>query len=180
MRLAQIENGVVVNVALVTPGKIPPHMAGWPVLTEEVGPGWLHDGTAFAPPVEDMAETRGQAKVAARAQLAAMMAAARTALITDLPGQDMIYMAKEAEARSWIAAAAPALAEHPMIAAEIGITAPDADSLAQLWLNLGALWRGAAAQLEALRMSTNAAIEAAATVDDVAATMAALAAATGN
>lgn len=48
-RRAQIENGVVVNVAEVAVGAVPDHMADWP-LTETAGPGWLYDGTAFSPP----------------------------------------------------------------------------------------------------------------------------------
>ncbi len=109
----------------------------------------------------------GAAKAAARAKLAEAAAAARAAMITALPGQDMIYLAKEAEARAWIADPVPDPAAYPLLVAEIGITAPDAASLAQLWLNLAALWREAAAQLEALRLSVGAAIDAAGTVADV-------------
>lgn len=113
-------------------------------------------------------------KAEARARLAAAIAAARTALITDLPGQEMIYLAKEAEARDWLSATDPDLADYTLLSAEVGITAPDADSLAQLWLNLGQLWRGAAAQLEALRMSILAAIDAAETPADIEAALTAL------
>lgn len=113
-------------------------------------------------------------KAAARERLASAIAAARTALITDLPGQEMIYLAKEAEARDWLAATDPDVADYTLLSAEVGITAPDPDSLAQLWLHLGQLWRGAAAQLEALRMTTLAAIDAAGTPADIEAAMAAL------
>lgn len=120
------------------------------------------------------AEALAQAKAAASAELAARIEAARTALITDLPGQSMIYMAKEAEARAFLAEPEPDMANYPMLAAEVGITAPDAETLAQIWLNMAAIWRNAAAQLEALRLSTAAAIEAAATPTQVAAAMAAI------
>ncbi len=113
-------------------------------------------------------------KAEARGRLARAITASRTALITDLPGQQMIYLAKEAEARAWLADAAPNPAEYPLLSAEVGITAPDAPSLAQLWLNMGQLWRAAAAQLEALRMSTLAAIDAAETPEDIEAALAAL------
>ena len=86
----------------------------------------------------------------------------------------MIYLAKEAEARAWIADPAPDPANYPLLSAEVGITAPDAASLAQLWLNMAVLWRAAAAQLEALRMTIGAAIDAAETPEDVAAALAAL------
>ncbi|MCL4064961.1 hypothetical protein M3484_00005, partial [Pseudomonas sp. GX19020] len=88
----------------------------------------------------------------ARMALTAWITTARARLITALPGQDMIYLAKEAEARAWVEASAPDMAGFPLLAAEIGITAPDADQLAQLWLNMADLWRSAAAGLEALRL----------------------------
>lgn len=85
----------------------------------------------------------------------------RSAYITTIPGQEMIYLAKEAEARAWLADPAPDPADYPLLVAEIGITAPDAAQLAQLWLNMAALWRGVAATLEALRLGTAAALSAA-------------------
>lgn len=113
------------------------------------------------------------ARAAARARLTAHITTARAALITVLPGQDIIYQAKEAEARAWIAATTaegeptPTLDDYPLLAAEIGLTAPDAHSLAQLWLNMAQLWRQAAAELEALRLGVGAAIDAAETVGEV-------------
>lgn len=104
------------------------------------------------------AEALTNARAAARAELAARIEAARTALITDLPGQSMIYMAKEAEARAFLAEPDPDLADYPMLSAEVGITAPDAETLAQIWLNMVVLWRSAAAGLEALRLTTAAVV----------------------
>lgn len=52
MKLAQIEDGRVVNVAEVEPGNVPDFMADWPE-AGEAGPGWTwteEDG--FAPPEE--------------------------------------------------------------------------------------------------------------------------------
>lgn len=117
-------------------------------------------------------EALAQARAAARAALSAHIEAARAALITDLPGQSMIYLAKEAEARSFLAEPEPDMADYPMLAAEVGITAPDAETLAQIWLNMADIWRNAAAGLEALRLSTAAAIDAAATPAAVEAAMA--------
>ncbi|WP_288994726.1 hypothetical protein [uncultured Gemmobacter sp.] len=112
------------------------------------------------------------AKAEARVTLAAAVTAARAALITDLPGQSMIYLAKEAEARAWMADPTPDPAAYPLLSAELGITAPDAASLAQIWLNLATLWRSTAADLEALRLTTIAAIDAATTLEEVDAAMA--------
>lgn len=115
------------------------------------------------------------AKAEARVTLAAAVTAARAALITDLPGQSMIYLAKEAEARAWMADPTPDPAAYPLLSAELGITAPDGASLAQIWLNLATLWRSTAADLEALRLTTRAAIDAATTLEEVGAAMAGLA-----
>ena len=112
------------------------------------------------------------AKAEARVTLAAAVTAARAALITDLPGQSMIYLAKEAEARAWIADPTPDPVAYPLLSAELGITAPDGASLAQIWLNLATLWRSTAADLEALRLTASAAIDAATTPEEVGAVMA--------
>lgn len=115
------------------------------------------------------------AKARAAGTLASTISLARATYITMLPGQDMIYQAKEAEARAWVTADTPDIADYPLLAAEIGITAPDADQLAQIWLNMATLWRAAAAVLEALRLTVGAAIDAAQTPEDVEAALGALA-----
>lgn len=104
------------------------------------------------------------AKAAALEQLDAVIAAQRRALITDLPGQDAIYLAKEAEARAWLAAVVPDLGDYPLLQAEVGITAPDVDALAALWLDMAGQWRVAAAQLEARRFAGRQAIDQATTL----------------
>lgn len=108
-----------------------------------------------------------RAQADAQARLIEVMAAARMAFVTPLPGQDMVYLAKETEARAWVAAETPDLADYPLLSAEVGVTAPDADQLAQLWLNMAALWRTTAAELEGLRLSTKAAIAAAQSVEEI-------------
>ena len=110
------------------------------------------------------AEALAEAKQRARADLAAAVAEARAAYITTLPGQQMIYLAKEAEARAYIADPAPDLANYPLLSAEVGITAPDAWQLAQIWLAMADLWCNAAAQIEAWRLGAAAAIDAARSV----------------
>ena len=51
MKLAEIEDGVIVNVAVVDPERIPDWMEGWPEVTD-AGPGWVVSGKAFTPPPE--------------------------------------------------------------------------------------------------------------------------------
>lgn len=48
-----------------------------------------------------------------------------------------------------------------MIAAEIGITGENADQIAQIWVNMAAIWVDLAAPLETARLGAIAQIEAA-------------------
>ena len=100
-----------------------------------------------------------KAEVIARVNVA--VTAARRLYVTELPGQEMVYMAKETEALRYLSLPAPDLAEYPLLSAEVGITAPSAHELAQIWANMGALWRSAAAQIEAMRMTALIAIDTA-------------------
>ena len=79
---------------------------------------------------------------------------ARLAYITDIAGQEAIYAEKAAEAKAYVALIFPPanLANFPMLAAEIGITAPDAAQLAQVWLNMQAQLRIVGAQSEQMRL----------------------------
>lgn len=77
----------------------------------------------------------------------------RAKYITIIPGQESIYLAKENEAIRYIADATPNLADYPLIASEIGITATTAYELAQIWLFMADQWRTIAAALEAIRLT---------------------------
>jgi hypothetical protein len=82
----------------------------------------------------------------------------RKAYVTDIPGQDMIYMRKEEETRRWLSATNPDIADYPFIAAEIGVTADTPDQLAQIWLNMAYQWATVAASLERFRLTTLASV----------------------
>jgi len=113
---------------------------------------------------------RQRARVAVQERVASV----RRAYITDLPGQELIYNAKEAEAKAWIADPSPDPANYPLLSAEVGITEPTAADLANLWVTNAAQWRALAAQLEAARMTANIAISAATTQAEIDAALAAL------
>lgn len=117
---------------------------------------WVRDAAALA---DDLAA----AKAAAIAQANAWAGRERARHITITPGQDMIYLAKEAEALRYLADPDPAPADYPLICAEVGVTAPDAYQIAQIWAQMAALWRQVAAQIETARLGTIAQIEAAQT-----------------
>lgn len=102
---------------------------------------------------------RVKARAVARVNDAA--SSLRGQYITVIPGQEMIYLAKEAEAVRYLAETPATLDGFPMLAAEVGITAPTAYELAQLWANMSALWRGIAAQIETARLGAIYQIETA-------------------
>lgn len=104
------------------------------------------DGVAL---VVDLAPVRA----AAIGRINTRSGEARSRYITTTPGQEMIYLRKETEAARFITDGAPAdLTDFPFLLAEIGITTPTADELAQLWLNLAHLWRQVGSQIETLRL----------------------------
>jgi len=125
--------------------------------------GWrVVDGALVRPEGwADAALLSGRLAAVARINTAAGLI--RRLYVTDIPGQEALYLLKEAEARAWLAEAEPDPAQYPLIAAEIGITAPSGDEVAQVYLNLGALYVQAAAQLETARLGHIAIAETAPT-----------------
>lgn len=99
----------------------------------------------------------------------AKIGAVREEYITPIPGQEMIYSAKEAEAKAYKATAPRPtnLNDFPFLDAEIGITAPDAEALADLWIQMAADWRTIGPLLEQVRLGAVSEITAAATQAEV-------------
>lgn len=91
----------------------------------------------------------------------------RRRFITPIVGQEMIYKEKEAEAKSYLVDQPATLVDYPFIAAEVGVTAPTAYEVAQLYLNLATQWRGVGSQLENLRLTAIGSIEMATTMDEI-------------
>lgn len=164
--------GVYVWQGMVHP--LPPKPGNWASFDPAAGE-WI-DARDEAQRAADLAT----AKAGAIARVNGWTATARAQYITAIPGQDMVYLAKEAEALRWLAIdPAPVdLTGFPLIAAELGITAETPDQLAQLWVHLGELWRGLAAQIEMARLGTTKAINEAGDDDGIAAALAGLTGAT--
>lgn len=76
MRLAQVSDGVVVNVIEVDPENIPDWAADWPE-AETAGTGWMWDGEAFSEPAEPEASIEEQ-----RAAMVCSPAQMRLALLS--------------------------------------------------------------------------------------------------
>lgn len=90
--------------------------------------------------------------------------ARRARHVTPGSGQALVYQAKLAEARTYLAAGEPGdLAGFPLLASEVGVTAGTPGALARLWAEKGTDWLTAAAAIEAERLRVKAAIRAAAT-----------------
>lgn len=129
----------------------------------EEGQGGWPAFLAMAPTAYTEPDNLDDQRKAALLLIRDMVGAVRRLFITDLPGQEMVYMAKEAEARAYAAlsSAPPDLTNFPLLAAEVGITAPTAAELAALWLAMASAWRAVAAQIEPLRLTASASVIAA-------------------
>lgn len=106
-------------------------------------------------------------KVAAAARINATIGERRREWVTDIPGQEMIYRGKLAEARAYQAELIEPLTldDYPFIAAEVGVTAPDAAGVAAVWIAKGTVWTAIGADLEGMR---HAALIAVTTATDAA------------
>lgn len=104
-------------------------------------------------------------QTAAVAAINAAIGDKRTGFITAIPGQEMIYGDKEAEALAYLALdPEPAdLSGFRWMPGEIGVTATTPYELAQVWVNTAAMWRIIGPQLEHLRLGTIAQVQAATT-----------------
>lgn len=123
----------------------------YPLSSYQVEAGQLVDG--------DLAPARS----AAIARVNAAAAQVRARYMTQLPGQEMIYLEKEAEAQRFLAAdpTPTDLTDFPFLAAETGFTAPTAAEVAQVYIARAGTYRQVGAQLEGTRMEAIATIEAA-------------------
>ncbi|SEU03422.1 hypothetical protein [Paracoccus homiensis] len=146
----------------------PPRPGEWAVWD---GSQWVDPRTQA-----DLDAELASAKAAAIAKITRMRGQARLAYITDLPGQDMLYTAKYEEAGVYLTDPSPDPAEYPLIMSEVGVTATTAEEVAQVFLNLNALWRQAAGAIDAACFGAEAVVHAATTPTEIDAALIALAA----
>jgi hypothetical protein len=83
----------------------------------------------------------------------------------------MIYQRKAEEAKNWLQTTNPSLPQFPFLQAEVGVTAPSADQLAQVWLNMSDGWVAVACLIEHARFTASANVQAATTPEGVAAAL---------
>ncbi len=78
--------------------------------------------------------------------------AVRARYITEIAGQQMVYLVKEAEAKAYVADSSPDMANYQHVEAEIGITGKTASDVANAFLSNAALWRSISPKIEAVRL----------------------------
>jgi hypothetical protein len=110
-----------------------------------------------------------EAKSSVMVKINARITVARLLFITPLVGQDNVYAAKEEEAKLYLAESPSpvTLDAYPHLKNEVGVTAPDATQLSQLWLNMSYYWRQVSGGIEGARMRAYANVSSSATVADV-------------
>lgn len=90
----------------------------------------------------------------------------RRKYITAGSGQAMTYMQKADEAARYLAAVEPIAVDYPLLSAEIGITAPTIREVAVTVNAAYTQWQQIGAAIEAARLGTKVAIEAAMTAEE--------------
>lgn len=139
-------SGAVVNTILAPEDKI----SGF------LEPGW----TAHL--ISSLDRNIAEYRQKALERLNASMSEIRSGIVTELPGQQMIYLRKEEQARALVAAVTggqtPVPADYPLLAGEVGITAQTIYQVAQVILFKSTLWQKIAAALEAYRFTKQAEI----------------------
>ncbi|SDE45713.1 hypothetical protein [Rhodospira trueperi] len=115
--------------------------------------------------VETDADRRAAAQTAAAAEIDRRAEAVRLTYLTGGAAQAMTYQRKEQRAREaqaiLDAGDMPATGDFPMLAAEVGITAPNLPGVVAVILTQADAWEGVAGRIEAARLSGKAAIAAA-------------------
>lgn len=100
MRLAEIENGIVVNVIEVDPLNPPAWAAGWPE-AGEAGPAWGYDGETFTPPAAPPVTVPAQIRKLALVRVLRSVDLALQPLGEGPSAWDIIKPAMQADAGLW-------------------------------------------------------------------------------
>jgi len=106
-------------------------------------------------------------RLAAKAQIDGAAERARLAFVTPGAAQALVYDAKRREAEAMTSDPAPAPALYPLLAAEVGITAPTLAGVGAAVRALAAEWTAAAAAIEGVRLAAKRAVDLALTPAEV-------------
>lgn len=173
MRYARIQNGVVVEIIALTEHAnaediYPPAILQQLIECDgEVAEGWIaSEGTLSPPAGQDPSAVLDDLKSHLRSNVDTAAEAERLKYITAGAGQAMTYQQEADEAARYLSASNPKPADYPMLAAEVGITAEDFAGVAAVVNAAYRNWQQLGASIEAVRLGTKAAIDAATNVDD--------------
>lgn len=112
-------------------------------------------------PVPPEPELLSVIKVALRQHVDAQAEAERLKYITPGTGQAMTYQQKVAEAQAYKSATNPKPADYPILASEVGITAPTLSEVADTVLDAYRQWQQIGVMIEAVRLGAKRDIDAA-------------------
>jgi len=99
----------------------------------------------------------------------------RLKYITAGAGQAMTYQRKFEQAERFISDSAPVPQNYPLLAASVGIEGDDLYQVAQLVLNMSAMWEAVAGQIETARLGAKALVATSETITDAEAVVAGIA-----
>lgn len=166
MNYARLDGNTVAEIITVDDGAntqdlFHPDIAGlFKKCASNVAVGWVFNAGKFsAPPEPALSAT----KAALKANVDASAEIERLKYITSGAGQALTYMQKSDEARRFLAADNPDSADYPLLAAEVGITAPDINGVATIVSAAYSQWQQIGAAIESVRLASKSAIDAAAT-----------------
>ncbi len=106
-------------------------------------------------------------RAVAKARIDQAAEAARLRFVTPGAAQALVYEAKRREAEAMANDVAPRAAAYPLLAAEVGITAPDLAAVGAAVRAIAAQWMAAAAAIEAVRLAAKRAVDLAQTPAEV-------------
>lgn len=156
MRLAQIIDGTVINVAEVDPENVPDFMEDW-LPAGDAGPGWVLDGDTLVPP------GRGFTQATALAAVLAAIEAVEDALTSGVPlAEKLSWTAKEQAAIAALAGS-PSDADTALLAGEASITGETVAELAARIVAAAQAYRFAASRMAGIRRAAERAIASAET-----------------
>lgn len=141
------------------PQTLPPKPGLWAIWN---GVEWFDSRTS-----EQVAQDLESFKLNALQRINQAVGEIRRLYVTDIPGQEALYLMKQSEAIDWVASDNPQPEQFPLISAEIGVTGETGNEVAQIYLNLAAIYTQTIAQLETIRLGHIDMVESAETVEQV-------------
>ncbi len=136
-------------------------------LSGEVFRAVINSGAEIGAYISHVEGALDDLRAAAKSAVDAAAEAYRLTCITGGAGQAMAYQQKLEEAKAYLADASLTAAECPHIFAEVGLTGQTAWEVAQIVVNLYAIWQIKSADIERKRLAAKAAIDVAETAEAI-------------